>query len=680
MEKVLRLLIIEDSGDDVALLIRELRKGGYNPVFEWVDNPEAVAKALSKDAWDLVISDYMLPGFGGLMALEMVQKTGMDTPFIVVSGKVGEETAVELMKAGAHDYLMKNNLARLIPAVERELKEAEVRRERRRAESELFKSYAEMEKRIEERTRDLRETNESLQREIAERRQAEQALRESEEKYSSLVRQSRDGIFLVQDEVIKYVNQALTSLSGFETEELLGMPVFGLVTPACRGEIMDLYNRVLSGEKAPRIKESQILRKDGTVKDIEISAALIQYHGHPAVMGTVRDITGRKQLEAERLTSSKLQSIGILAGGIAHDFNNMLTAILGNISLAKIYARPGDKVFSKLLEIERASLQTKDLTQQLFTFSKGGASLKKVSKINKMIKDVATFAVRGAKTRCQFSIPEDLWAVEIDEAQIGQVINNLIINADQAMPQGGIIRVRAENVAVGLENMALPGPGDYVRITIQDQGIGIPKEHLTKIFDPYFTTKQKGSGLGLATSYSIIRNHNGYINVESEIGSGIRVCVYLPAARATALNQKEPDEKRQKIESGKGKILIMDDEDMVRTVAGELLAHLGYQVNFARDGAEAVSIFEGCMKTGQPFDAIIMDLTVPGGMGGKEALKIIREIDPKVKALLSSGYSNDPIMSDYRNYGFIGVISKPYRIEDLSESLNGALKANNSGS
>jgi nitrogen-specific signal transduction histidine kinase/CheY-like chemotaxis protein len=384
------------------------------------------------------------------------------------------------------------------------------------------------------------------------------------------------------------------------------------------------------------------------------------------ILGVTRDITERKKMEQEILKFSKLESVGILAGGIAHDFNNFLMAILGNISVAKMYTEPGDKISERLTEAEKASLRARDLTKQLLIFSLGGAPIKKILSIAEVIKDSALFALRGSKARCEFSIPADLWPVEVDEGQIGQAINNLVINADQALPEGGIIEVRAENITIDA-NYGFPvKEGEYIKISIKDQGVGIPEEYLTKIFDPYFTTKQKGSGLGLATTYSIIKNHQGYITLESKTREGTTFYVYLPALPKEFLTEKDEEEK---IFAGSGKILVVDDEKMVRDVTGNMLKLIGYESESAGNGVEAVEVYKKARESQQSFDAIILDLTIPGTMGGRETIKKLMEIDPEVKAIVCSGYSNDPVMANFREYGFSGFLVKPYKVEELNEIL-----------
>jgi two-component system cell cycle sensor histidine kinase/response regulator CckA len=384
----------------------------------------------------------------------------------------------------------------------------------------------------------------------------------------------------------------------------------------------------------------------------------------------LQEVTERKRLEEELLKSQKLESIGILAGGIAHDFNNILTAILTYISLANIDASPGTKLSKRLSEAEKATLRAGDLTRQLLTFSKGGQPVMTSVVLNQLIRDSADFVLRGSNVKSEYIIAEDLWPVEADEGQISQVINNLAINAGQAMPEGGIVEISAKNMTVNEESGLPLKEGKYVNISIKDHGHGVPEEILPKIFDPYFTTKQIGSGLGLAVTYSIIKNHNGHIAVTSKAGSETTFDIYLPASDKQCLTDVSKDEK---IETGSGRILIMDDQEMIRDATGEILKNLGYEVETCIDGAEAVELFRQAKESGHPFDAVIMDLTVPGGMGGMEAMGKLIELDPEVRAIVSSGYSNDPVMSNFREYGFREVIVKPYKISEVSKKLRRVL-------
>jgi two-component system cell cycle sensor histidine kinase/response regulator CckA len=382
------------------------------------------------------------------------------------------------------------------------------------------------------------------------------------------------------------------------------------------------------------------------------------------------DITERKKLEADIIKADKLESIGVLAGGIAHDFNNLLTGILGNISLARKLSDKGEAVLDVLAESESAAYRARDLTLQLLTFAKGGAPVKKTISLKELVEYPVKFALRGSKVKCEYSIPEDLWPVDVDEGQISQVIHNLAINADQSMSDGGSVRIICENVVIDSSRVSALQPGRYVTFCMEDQGCGIPAEYRKKIFDPYFTTKQKGNGLGLSTVYSIIKKHHGDITVKSEVGTGTRFTVALPASEKEFA---EASTSAKEILTGTGRILVMDDEEIVRNAVGRMLEHIGYEVTLASKGAECIDLYKNSKDAGKPFNAVILDLTIPGELGGKETIKQLLELDPKVKAIVSSGYSNDPVMSEYEKYGFRGMMAKPFKLTEVSHLLHDLL-------
>ncbi len=392
----------------------------------------------------------------------------------------------------------------------------------------------------------------------------------------------------------------------------------------------------------------------------------------------IKGIQPDKREEDELQKIRNLESIAALSGGIAHDYNNLLTVIIGNISLIQSYIEPDDMISRLLDEALEASMTAKSLTQKLITFSRGGAPIMETASIAPVIKSATEFTLSGSNIKCEFSIPDDLWLVHIDKTQIGHVIHNLIMNAREAMPSGGIIKVIAENVNIADKTRVLE-KANYVKISIIDQGIGISKEILDKIFDPYFSTKdmgtQKGMGLGLSICHSIIKQHNGNIVAESAAETGTTLHFYIPASEETNVAQKPlKAPEKEKLVLGKGRILVMDDEKMVIKITGHILNRLGYEASFSKDGTQAVEMYKKAMESGSPFDMVILDLTVRGGMGGKEAIKKLIEIDPKIKAIVSSGYSNSPVMTSYKDYGFIGVIAKPYNINELSKKLNEVLR------
>ncbi|MFH1147603.1 MAG: response regulator [Pseudomonadota bacterium] len=494
-------------------------------------------------------------------------------------------------------------------------------------------------------------------------RRAESKLTVSARQWQTVFDATSDGICMVDREgKIRQCNRAMAEMIGKTCDEMIGSE--------CSAVFPEEFLGLCRPEENAEVRQRRVSDLSANDKWFHISVdPLLDEKGElVGVISTVSNITQLKQLEAERIKASKLESIGVLAGGIAHDFNNILTAILGNITLAKLYSKPTDKIYDKLVDSERACLRAKDLTGQLFAFSKGGGPVKKTVSIDKLIKDTALFAVRGSNVQCRLSIEKDLWPVDVDESQIAQVINNIVINAEQAMPGGGTIEVTAANSVVRPEDNLPLKDGPYVKISVEDHGTGISREHLSRVFDPYFTTKQEGSGLGLTVSYAIVKNHNGFIDVESDVGVGTTFHVFLPAS-VQEIEERIVTE-RGEIVRGKGKILVMEDEELVRVVIGHMLAHLGYSVEYAGDGKQAIEQYLHAKSQGNPFDAVIMDLTIPGGMGGREAIRRLRDLDSEVKAVVSSGYSNDPIMSDYENYGFKAVIAKPYRIEDLSRVLH----------
>jgi signal transduction histidine kinase len=396
---------------------------------------------------------------------------------------------------------------------------------------------------------------------------------------------------------------------------------------------------------------------------------------------TVSGITKQKKVEDELFKSEKIESISLLAGGIAHDFNNMLTAILGNISMIRIDLDEGHQHSAKLVAAEKAALQARLLTQQLLAFSKGGAPSLEVTTVSDMVEECAQFILRGSKVKCSIEKEDGLWPVDADKGQISQVVNNLIINANQAMPGGGEIRIRMSNLHVRHTEVPALKSGDYVCIEVRDEGNGISPQNLKKIFDPYFTTKRKGNGLGLASSYSIITTHKGTITVDSSIGHGSIFRVYLAKSNQQTLERSNPPEAkkketaREKIHRGKGRILVMDDMEAMMVVAGEILTVLGYDVEYSTNGNEAIKAYKEAKDEGNPFDACVFDLTVPGGMGGEEAADILIDYDPNLLAIASSGYATSDVMSDYKNSAFKAVLPKPYRIKEMSDVLHKLLNS-----
>jgi PAS domain S-box-containing protein len=500
-----------------------------------------------------------------------------------------------------------------------------------------------------------------------------EALNREKERLAVTLRSIGDAVIATdRSEFITLMNPVAENLTGWPETEAAGRPlseVFNLVNEMTGQPDANPVQQVLKTEKIQGLSNhTPLISRDGNKYSIADSAAPIKdVTGNiTGVVLVFRDITSTQRTEAELLKMEKLKSLGVFAGGIAHDFNNFLTGIIGNLSLAKLDLDPGNRIFPQLNEMEKAALRAKDLTQQLLTFSKGGEPVKGLTQIDVLVREAALFALRGSNVRCEFDFPDDLWVALVDAGQIGQVIHNLVINADQAMPEGGVISITGKNIANGSGKGIALIPEQSVRITIVDHGTGIKKEYVDQIFDPYFTTKQKGSGLGLAVVYSIIERHDGYVTVDSEPGIGTTFNIYLPASPESAIKDTNSDKT---MASGSGYILIMDDEEFIRTLVAEMLKKMGYEFTFAKDGAEVLEKYEQAMKSDRPFDAVILDLTVPGGMGGKETIAKLSKMDEHVKAIVSSGYSNDPVMSNHLNYGFLCAVRKPYEIKELSDAL-----------
>ena len=497
-------------------------------------------------------------------------------------------------------------------------------------------------------------------RDITERKLIEIALVNSEERYRILFEMALDAVMMLDCETGQVIeaNSSALRMYGYTSEEFMQLKPF------------DLSAEPAKTERSIRNKETVIhlrwhRKKDGTVFPVEITDCFFEYLGRKVHVAVIRDITELHRAGQEKLKIEKMESLGVLAGGIAHDFNNILAVILGNISLSRIQMRDPDKVAQRLEDAEKATMRAKDLTLQLLTFSRGGDPVKKIIKVSSLLEEAAGFAIHGSAVKCEFILPDDLWPVEADEGQLSQVIHNLVINAIQAMPNGGTITVAAHNVETQSEG------NKFVKISVADTGTGIPDDILPKIFDPYFTTKQQGSGLGLASCFSIIRKHDGKIRAVSTLGKGTTFYISLPAAEPAepAEPAASPD-----LNHGKGRVLVMDDEEMVREITKSMLEEFGYLVECAENGSEAVELYRRRSDEGTPFAAVIMDLTIPGGIGGKEAITSLIQIDPNVKTIVSSGYATDPVMANYREYGFSGVLSKPYRLQDMSRVLQELLK------
>lgn len=466
------------------------------------------------------------------------------------------------------------------------------------------------------------------------------------------------------------VNIAAQQKYGYSEEEFIAMTVLDLRPESEKSKFLDYYRRKNVTGFSGLWKHQ---KKSGETIDVEITAYPIVYHGRSAEFVMVTDVTERLKLEQQMRIAQKMESVGRLAGGIAHDFNNLLQGVFGYVSLTKTELDPRGKAFANLEKVEKALNMSISLANQLLTFSKGGKPVKKKLALLPIIESSSGFALSGSRSVCRISSPgKDLWNIEADQGQIEQVIQNIVLNASEAMPSGGTVEIGIVNTEIPKgDKPRLPGGGKFVRLDIRDSGIGIPEQYISKIFDPYFTTKQKGSGLGLATSYSIIRNHGGTIEIASELNKGSVFSIYLPAVEADA-----GQDVRSSIPcvTRKARVLVMDDEEIIRDVAAMMIRELGHTGESAGDGLDAIEKFRKAADAGEPFDVVILDLTVKRGMGGEQVIARLREMDPGIKAIVSSGYSDNPVISDYRSYGFSAFLNKPYRISALKDTLDALLR------
>ena len=511
-------------------------------------------------------------------------------------------------------------------------------------------------------------------------KQTEKNLRESRERLAITLSSIGDGVIAVDTGgIVVMLNGVAEQLCGWSHAEAVGNPltlIFQIINEKTGATQENPVDKALeSGAVVELANNTILLARDGARRVIADSAAPIR-NQEGNIIGVVlvfRDMTEKHKIEEELFRVRKLDSLGVLAGGIAHDFNNLLTGILGNISLAKMLLPALDKSYIFLDNAEKAAVRARELTQQLLTFAKGGAPVKKVFSLQDLVNESISLVLHGSNVKESVDIPDSIHAIEADEGQISQVFNNIIINATQAMPGGGILIVAAQNEIFSDNNTLSLSPGPYIRLTFTDQGCGISDENLKRIFDPYFTTKSSGNGLGLASVYSIVSKHGGHISTSSAIGIGTTFTIYLPSVGVTFSKHQEASTRQIAGYNPGGLVLVMDDEEIIRDMTARMLEHLGYQAATCENGSEAITQYKAACESGTPFSAVIMDLTIPGGMGGRETAQQILAMDDKACLIVSSGYSSDPIMADYSTYGFHGAIAKPYKLKDFEQLMSSLL-------
>lgn len=644
MDRTPRVLIVEDSEDDALLVLRELRKGGYHPaVFHRVETAEEMRARLVEQPWDLIIADFAMPRFTALAALEVIEETGLDLPFIVVSGTIGEETAVGAMKAGAHDYIMKGNLKRLIPAIERELREAEVRKKRRRAE---------------------------------------QALRESEERYRCLVENVDFKVRLIDvDHNVVMANAVHNEIFTLPVSESIGKKCHlelesrDSICSFCPGTIA-----MVSGK--PSEIETDVLSRNGTEVAVRIQAFPTFGEGGEVTgcIEIVEDITERKRFEEQLREAAKMEAIGRLAGGVAHDFNNLLTAVIGYSNVLLNEMPKESPLTDKVVQINRAAERAARLTRQLLTFGRKEDVDMKILQLNPVISDFHKIlkGLIGTDIELVNKLDRQLGQVKGDSGRIEQILLNLAVNARDAMPNGGTLSMETANVELDEEyarTHANVRPGKYVVITVSDTGIGMDALTRSKVFEPFFTTKDKGkgTGLGLSTVFGIVRQHEGHIEIASEMGRGTTVHVYLPRVDGEL---EKPGEKLGEAAHPEQTytVLVVEDDEIISNLCSEILQLQGYSVLNACKPADAL---ETAVKHEGPIDLLLTDLVLPG-MDGATLYHKLTIKRPDTKVLYISGYSESWVMNQGVLHKGASFLQKPFTADLLATRVRELLQGRSS--
>jgi PAS domain S-box-containing protein len=496
-------------------------------------------------------------------------------------------------------------------------------------------------------------------------KRAEEAIRRSEATSRALLDATTDDAYLVDtDGVVIACNEPAARSLGVRREELLGSNVLDLFAPEVRKRRRAAMDEAVASRRPYEFEDE----REGRIHHA-VLYPVAGDRGIDRLAVYTRDVTDARRLEKEVRRAHKLEALGVMAGGIAHDFNNLLTAIIGNQSLARMAVEAGEDTSEPFREAAEASERARELALQLLTFSRGGDPVRRPTDVSVILLGASRYLPEGSRATCICDVPDDIWSAHADARQIGQVIEQLVVNADQAMPRGGTITLAVSNVEV------VPGDGDpprhvepgrYVRITVADEGVGIHEKNRDRVFDPFFSTRGKGSGLGLSIAHAIVRKHGGAIHLDPAGGAGTRFTILLPATSAAPVEREAPGRAPGK---AKGRVLVMDDEAIVRRFLTKVLTMSGHEVVTTSDGREAVEAYRRALDEGVPFDGVIMDLTVPGGMGGEEAIGLLLDVDAHARVVVSSGYSDSPVMARFRGYGFIGVLPKPYDIDEVDRVI-----------
>lgn len=638
MNKPLRVLVVEDSEDDTLLLIWTLKRSGYDPTYERVETAAMMKAALARQSWDLIVTDYTMPKFNALEALAILKESGHDIPFIIVSGTIGEERAVAAMKAGAHDYLKKGQLARLSPIIERELREAQVRHERQ---------------------------------------QAEEALRYRERYFRALIEHTSD-IIITLDATgqITYASPALMRVLGRTSAENIGPNLFALLHPDDVQTNIALFARLLQQPGETITPQFRLQHKDGSWRWLEaVASNFMDEPGIRAIVANLRDVTERMQLQAQLLHAQKMEAVGQLTAGIAHDFNNMLTVINSYAELMQMRIPPGDPLRKMADRILEGGEKAADLVRRLLIFSHKQIINPETLALNEIVTKMDTMLgqIIGEHIEMSTILAPTLWPIKADPTQIEQVIVNLVVNARDAMPSGGRLVIETANVQLDEDITATHvdlKPGPHVLLAISDSGIGMTEEVKSHLFEPFFTTKGegKGTGLGLATVYGIVKQSEGSIVVFSEVGEGATIEIYFPRTEDTTIPEAPAEALGEQRGTGET-ILLVEDNHSVRTLARQILEELDYRVLVAADGRQALEL----VSTHQdPLHLLLTDVVMPGISGRVLAEQLLQSY-PDMKVLFMTGYSEETIARYDGMAARISLLQKPYNPQQLARKVRETL-------
>lgn len=668
----LKALIVEDSENDAFLLLDHLELEGYDVRHQRVYTADATKNALESGDWDLIISDYHIPGFGGMMALELFKKSGKDIPFILVSGKIGDEQAVLMIKEGAHDFVSKNRLSRLVPAIKRELNAATDRRLKKLTEESLHKLYDELDQRVRERTKELLESNLKLQEESAIRSVVE----EERNLLSSAVEQAAETVIITDTTgSIQYVNPAFEQITGYTRQEVMGK------TPRIlnsgqhdRMFYKELWQTVTNGATwtgrfVNRKKDGTLYQEDATISPVVDASGKIGHY-----IALKKDVTREIETQTQLFRAQKMEALGTLAAGIAHDFNNLLTITSGFSDLMLRGKLETDRDYQNLQRIKVASQKGAELVQRLMAFSRTSEVKFKPININHIIKEVEKLLSRTIHKmiRIETSLPDALNVINGDSGQIEQVLMNLSVNAAAAMREDGRLIFRTENVHIDAESSERwvgCHHGNYVLLSVSDTGHGMDKETVEHIFEPFFTTKApgEGTGLGLSIVYGIVKAHGGHVRCYSEPGKGTTFKIYFPVIAAA--EQSAPRKVDAPLVGGKETVLLVDDEEAIIVLGSRALISVGYTVLTAMNGKEAIDVYN--RATGK-ISLVVLDSLMPS-MGGRECLQNLLRINPKLKIIIASGDSSPDHIDEFLQMGAKGFCAKPYTLADLLKAVRDAL-------